>query len=170
MELTVDVQGKLIPNIVTLIVQLCSTGVIIWFAAKYLWKPARKYLEDKAALTQKPLDDALEKQKEAEIANAQAKDNLEKAAKKAEELIKNGEVQGKKLKDELVSEAQKQASQMLSNANKEIEAQKIKMRNDVQSEIVSVALAATEKIIKDNANAQKNKEAIEDFIKDVNNG
>ena len=41
----VDVAGKLFPNITTLIVQLLSTGVLLFFFKKYLWLPVQKYFQ-----------------------------------------------------------------------------------------------------------------------------
>ena len=170
MTLNVDVQGKLIPNIVTMIIQLCSTGVLLFFVHKFLWKPARKYLAKKAELTQKPLDDALAKQQQAELANNQAQEKLHDAAKQAENIVNQGQSEGKKVKADLINQGQVEAKRILDNANKEIVEEKQKMRQDVQKEIVDVALAASEKLLKQQASSEKNKPAIEDFVKDVNNG
>ena len=59
-NITFDVAEKLFPNILTVIVQLCSTGVIFFVAYKFLWNPAREFLAAKAELTQKELNEAKE--------------------------------------------------------------------------------------------------------------
>ena len=58
MNITFDVAEKLFPNIFTVIIQLCSTGVIFIVAYKFLWNPAREFLAAKAELTQKELNEA----------------------------------------------------------------------------------------------------------------
>ena len=50
MELNLDIQGQLLPNIATVIVQLLATLVLFVVAKKLLWKPAKKYLDNKGAL------------------------------------------------------------------------------------------------------------------------
>ena len=42
-----DVAGKLFPNITTLIIQLCSTGVLLLVFKKFLWKNVKEYFAEK---------------------------------------------------------------------------------------------------------------------------
>ena len=42
--LNVDIIGKLIPNPITLLVQLCSTAVLFFLAKKFLWKSVLNWM------------------------------------------------------------------------------------------------------------------------------
>ena len=89
MDITFDVAEQLFPNIATMIVQLCSTGVIFLVAYKFLFNPVRDFLASKSELTNKELEDA-------KLANEEAKKNVEETRKQlkeasyqAKEIIEN---------------------------------------------------------------------------------
>ena len=48
MSISFDVAGQLFPNLTTMIVQWLSTGVLLFFVVKYLWKPARDFINKRA--------------------------------------------------------------------------------------------------------------------------
>ena len=69
----IQVVEQLFPNILTIVTQLCATGVLLYFAKKFLWAPGREMLAKRQELMQSRLTDA-EKLKEAaaeEKANAE---------------------------------------------------------------------------------------------------
>ena len=41
----VDITGQLIPNLLTVLVQLCSTLVLFLLAKKFLWKSVKNWLD-----------------------------------------------------------------------------------------------------------------------------
>ncbi len=170
MELNLDIQGQLLPNIATVIVQLLATLVLFLFAKKFLWKPAKKYFADKAALIQKPLEDAIEREKAAQIANEEADQRLNDAALKAKAMIESGQREGQKVKDDLIEEGQKQVDRMIENAHAQIENEKAKMETEMHDQIVDVAMEAAKKLMKETATGDAHKQLIEDFVRDVSNG
>lgn len=44
----VDITGQLIPNLLTVLVQLCSTLVLFLLAKKFLWKSVKNWLDARA--------------------------------------------------------------------------------------------------------------------------
>jgi len=170
MNIDVDIQGELLPNWFTILVQLLSTAVLVFFFYKFLWKPVRKYLADKSALTQKPLEDALEKERQAELANNEAKEKLAAAAKKSESLVESGRKEGEKIKNDLVNEGQEKVRQMMENATAQIASDREKMEEEVKSDMVDVALLAAGKLAIEKSDEEGNRKMIEGFLKDLEDG
>ena len=54
----VDVAGKLFPNIATLIIQLCSTGVLLLVFKKFLWVPMQEYFAKRANFIESQINEA----------------------------------------------------------------------------------------------------------------
>ena len=54
----IDIAGKLFPNITTLIVQLCSTGVMLFVFKKYLWAPVQAYFAKRADFIETQINEA----------------------------------------------------------------------------------------------------------------
>ena len=164
MNITFDVAEKLFPNILTVIVQLCSTGVIFFVAYKFLWNPAREFLAAKADLTQKELDEAKAANEEAQRQMRNAKQQLSEASFKAKDIVEKGKDEGKIVKESIIRDGRAQADLMLKNAREQIAFEQDKMRQNIQKEIVDVALLATEKLMKEQADEVKNRESVVAFV------
>lgn len=167
--LDLDIAGKLFPNALTLIVQLCATGVLFLGMKKLLWKPMQDYLAKRADVA----DAAL---REAHEANILARENqkksdqlLSEAANEAKQIIESGKLEGKRLKEQLLAEAKNDADNKLTSALREIAHQKAQMRDEIESEIVDVALLAASKLIEGKVDEVEDRKQIQHFIKDVRN-
>ena len=164
LNITFDVAEKLFPNVLTVIVQLCSTGIIFLVAYKFLWNPVREFIAAKADLTQKELDDAKAANAEAQRQMRNAKQQLSEASFKAKEIVEKGKDEGKVVKESISRDGRQQADLMLKNAREQIAFEQDKMRQNIQKEIVDVALLATEKLMKEQADEEKNRESVVAFV------
>ena len=164
MNITFDVAEKLFPNIFTVIIQLCSTGVIFFVAYKFLWNPAREFLAAKAELTQKELNEAKAANEEAQRQMRNAKQQLSEASFKAKDIVEKSKDEGKIVKESIIRDGRAQADLMLKNAREQIAFEQDKMRQNIQKEIVDVALLATEKLMKEQADEEKNRESVVAFV------
>jgi F-type H+-transporting ATPase subunit b len=167
--LDLDIAGKLFPDPLTMLVQLCATGILFWGFKKWLWKPMQEYLKKRADVADAALKDA-------HVANSVARANqmksdllLSEAAKEAKQIIENGKLEGKRLKDHLLADAKNEADNKLTSALREIAHQKSQMRDEIESEIVDVALLAASKLLEGKVDEVEDRKQIQHFIKDVRN-
>jgi F-type H+-transporting ATPase subunit b len=170
MHITLDVLNQLIPNILTVVTQLCATAVLFILLKKLAWKPVHKILAARSDFEQKQLDDAHKLKEETEKAAAQTKADNEAAALQAHAYIEEGRVEGTKVKDQLIAEGKLQAKMAMDKALLDIDAQKQKMRTDMYKDIVDVAMEASAKVLKQKTTdegAEGQKQAVEDFVKEV---
>lgn len=169
MGLELDIAGKLFPNIITMAVQLLATGVLFLGFKKLLWKPMQTYLQKRADVADQALRDAYEAKLLAEERQKDAEALLGKAAMDAKEIIESGKQEGKRVKDLLLAEAKNDADNKLSSALREIAHQKTQMREEIESEIIDVALLAASKLIEGKVDETEDRRQIQHFIKDVRN-
>ncbi|MCF0110402.1 MAG: F0F1 ATP synthase subunit B [Erysipelotrichaceae bacterium] len=167
MEITVDVAGKLFPNIWTLLVQLASTGVLFAVIVKFLWNPGREFIAKKAELTQQELTDARKLKAEAEKDRKEAKLQLSKAGNQAKDIVERGKEEGKIIKEAIIRDGREEADRMLRSAREEISYEEMKMRNNIQKEIVDVAMMATEKLLTGQTDEETNRASIEFMVKEM---
>ena len=140
----VDVAGKLFPNIATLIIQLCSTGVLLLVFKKFLWVPMQEYFAKRANFIESQINEA--------------KEMNEKA--KSDAL---------KVRDDIVEKAKAEATAKIDQAQREIEAEKQQAKEEMKEEMVNVAIEIASKIVAKDMNTTKNQEMVEDFVKKVVN-
>ncbi|MGN1404939.1 MAG: F0F1 ATP synthase subunit B [Erysipelotrichaceae bacterium] len=162
-----DVQGSLMPNLYTMIVQLCATLIIFLCIKKWLWKPVKNILAKRADAMQASLDSAFEQNEEARVNLEASKKELNDAKESSREIIDAARQEAVNLKNEIVSDAKRQAQAKLDQADEKIAKAKADAQSDLHDEMVSVAMAAVSKLLDEKATTKDDEEAIDKYIKEV---
>ena len=169
MKIETDILGQLIPNPLTMIVQLCATAVLVFLMYKLAYKPIKKILDTRSEYEQSRLSDADKLKKEYEDLHAQAENEINDAKAKAKKIISDAQDEGNRLKNNLIDEGKNKSQQIIDDAQNNIALQKNKMLDEMHGEIVDVALSAAEKILQSKLDSKEDKESINEFIKEVTN-
>lgn len=162
-----DVQGSLMPNLYTMIVQLCATLIIFLCIKKWLWKPVKNILAKRADAMQASLDSAFEQNEEARVNLEASRKELNDAKESSREIIDAARQEAVNLKNEIVSDAKRQAQTKLDQADEKIARAKADAQSDLHDEMVSVAMAAVSKLLDEKATSKDDEEAIDKYIKEV---
>ncbi len=164
--MTFDIQGVLFPNVITMLVQLCSTLVLFLLCKKLLWKPAREILAKRREKMNENLESSERLKSLASDELTKAKQELEHARNKSGEIVESARKEANSLKDEIVAKANQEATSRLQMADQEIEQRKLDAKNQIHDEMVDVALAAVSKLLDEKSTSEDDKKAIEKFIGD----
>ena len=159
--------GRLFPDPLTMLVQLLATGVLFLLFKKYLWVPVTNYLQKRADLSQQAIADAQLARQEAMELRDNAKKQLQEAAIQAQKIYDRFENEGKRVKETILSDAQKQFQQKIEQAHIQIENLHKEMESDIRHEIVEVALLASEKLINQKLDQEKDRANIDEFIREL---
>ena len=162
-----DVQGSLMPNLYTMIVQLCATLIIFLCIKKWLWKPVKNILAKRADAMQASLDSAFEQNEEARVNLEASRKELNDAKESSREIIDAARQEAVNLKNEIVSDAKRQAQAKLDQADEKIARAKADAQSDLHDEMVSVAMAAVSKLLDEKATSKDDEEALDKYIKEV---
>ncbi len=168
-EITTDILGNLLPNIITVLTQLAATGILCFLMYKLAWKPVKQILDQRSTYEQKRLTEAENLRIENEKLNAEAKAKIDEAAETAQTIVNNAQAEGNRLKDNLIEEGKQKSQQLVADAQYNMTLQKNKMLEDMHEEIVNVAISAAEKMLQAKLDSEADKESIEGFIKEVTN-
>ena len=151
-----DIAAKLFPNPTTMIVQLCSTAIMLLLFKKYLWNYVLEFFQKRADLIEGNINDAKAK-------NEKASEYLQ------ESEIDQAKEDAVKAKSKIMDEANKQAQEKIEQARHEIESEKLAAQDEMKKEIVDVAVEVATKVIDQNMNTEANKALVDDFVKQVIN-
>lgn len=165
--MNVDVQGALFPNILTMLTQLLSTLIIFLAVKKFLWKPVKNILAKRSEKMQESLDSAFAQNNEASKHLEDAKKELEEAKASSKEIVDSARIEATNLKNEIVSNAKKEAQHKLDEADKKIELREKEVKEELKEEMVSVAMAAVNKLMEEKASSEDDRKALEKFIKEA---
>lgn len=163
----IDVYNQLVPNPLTMAVQLLSTFVLFMIAYKLLWPATQKYLAGRADKMQADLDES-EQAKQAAIEDRRkAMEELNEASQKSEEIVSAAVRQAKDEKDAILAQADREAVAARKKAHEQIEAERAAMYESMKKEMVEIALSAAGKLIGENSAEAVDREAIDAFVKEA---
>ena len=163
----IDVLGQLIPNPVTMLVQLCSTLILFLLMKKFLWSSVKNFLDVRSEKMQSDLAVSEQAKQDALKDRQKAQEQLSEASKKSEDIVTAAVRQAKQEKDVILAQADKEAAITKKKAQEQIEAERLAMYDDMKKEMVEVALAAAGKLIGENSAAEYDREAISAFVKEA---
>lgn len=165
--ISVDIVEQLIPNPITMLVQLCSTLVLFLVARKFLWASVKNYLQKRSDKMQEDLIQSENARQAAETDRQAAAEQLTQAGAKSEQIIEAAVKEAKAEKDTIIAQANREAESVRKKAEEQIEAQREQMYQSLQKDIVDIAITAAGKIIKDHDGESLDHDAVDAFVKEV---
>ena len=140
--------------------------LVVFFVA---YKPVRKMLTKRADYVENTIRNS-EKAKAEALKNVTASEETLIASKKeAAEIVANAKVVAENNKQEVIEQTQLEVNKMKAQAEEDIARSKEEAKEQVKKEMISVALTASEEVLKREINEKDNARVVEDFIKDLDN-
>jgi F-type H+-transporting ATPase subunit b len=163
----VDIIGKLVPNPLSMVVQLCSTLVLFLLVKKFLWVSVQNFFNTREEKMQADLA-AGEQAKSEAVANLEkAAEQLKTASAKSQEIVDAAVKEAKDQKTVILAQASKEADAERKKAHEQIEAERNAMYNSVKDEMVNVAMDAAGKLIGEKNGEELDRKAIAEFVKEA---
>ena len=163
----IDVYNQLMPNPLTMAVQLLSTLVIFLVVRHYLWASIKDYLARRSDKMQEDLDASEKARAEALADRDVASQQLKDAAVRSEEIVNAAVKEAKTQKDTILAEAGKEADALRKKAHDDIEAERREMYGSMKKEMIEVAMAAAEKLLEDQDGVSLDRQAVDAFVKEA---
>ena len=167
-EVIKTIQQKLVPNLLSFVVQFLSFLVLILVVFILAYKPVKKILKKRADYIENEIKEARESNLEAQKSVDEAKEMVASSKLQASEIIARAEKQGQERYDMMLVSANNEIIEMKKEAEKDIERAKEEAIQDIRNEMVNVALSASEEILKREVDSKDNKRLAEDFINRLN--
>ena len=163
----IDIVEQLIPNPMTMLVQLCSTLVLFLLKKKFLWKSVKNFLDVRADKMQSDLAESEQAKQDALTDRQKALEELQGASARGEKIVEAAVKQAKDEKESILLEAGKQADALRKKAQEQIESDRQQMYDGMSKEMVEVAMSAVEKLVGSKDTSDMDRKAIEEFVKDA---
>lgn len=159
---------KLVPNLISLVVQLIALILLILLVMKVAYKPVKEYMNKRKNYIEETINKTNENNAISERNMKQSEEAILASKKQASEIILNAEQLVKNRHEELIKSTEKEIERMKKDADEDIRRSKEEALEDIHKEMVSIALDASKEILKREVNEKDNTRLVEDFIKDNN--
>ena len=131
----------------TLIGQLLTFVVFVWFTMKYVWTPITGALEERRKSIADGLAAGERGQHEQELAKERAKQVLHDAKGQASDILAQAQKRAAEIVDEAKTNARQEGDRILTAARSEIEQETNRAREQLRSEVAALTLAGAEKVL-----------------------
>lgn len=151
----------------TLIGQLLSFVVFVWFTMKYIWTPIMGALDTRRKGIADGLAAAERGQHEQELAEARAKDVLHGAKSQAAEIVSQAQKRAAEIVDEAKGDAREEGERLVTAAKAEIEQESNRAREHLREKVAELAIIGAEKILMKEINAESHKDIVESLAQQI---
>ncbi len=147
-----------------LLAQIVNFLILLFLLKKFLYKPLINSMNKRREKIMEGLDKAKKGEEEFKKIEEIKERELAKIQKEAEALIQKAKEIGDKKQQEILAEAEEKTKNIIEDAKGRIEIEKEKMLKEVHREIANLVVNATEKILKEQLDEEKEKKMASDVI------
>lgn len=151
----------------TFIAMICNLFIQIYLIKRFLFKPINKILEERKALANAEIDNAVKEKTEALAMKSEYEKNMADAKNKANEILISAQKTASVQSEEMLREASEQALAIKAKAESDIAQEKRKAVNEIKDEIGGMAMEIAGKVIEREIKEDDHKKLIDDFIVNV---
>ena len=146
---------------VTLIGQMGTFLVFIWFTMKFVWPPIVQALDERRTRIADGLAAADRGQKALETADAKVAERLREARQQAAQIIEQAERRGAELVEEAKETAQATGERMLVKARAELDLEISRAREALRGEVAAIALSGARQLLEKEVDASTHRELLD---------
>jgi F-type H+-transporting ATPase subunit b len=151
----------------TVIVELLTFLLMLAILARWVYPEVVRLAEARQRAIAEQLREAERAKADAETRLKEAQAQLDDARKTAQEVIDAANKSGQQARQDLKQKAEEEARRIAESARREIEAEREKAIQSVRTEVASLVVDATEKVIGETLDERKHRQLIEKAIEEV---
>jgi F-type H+-transporting ATPase subunit b len=151
----------------TLIGQMISFGVFVWFTMTYVWTPIVAALDARKTKIAEGLAAAERGHHEQELGRKRAVETMQAAKAQAAEVIGQAQRRATEVIEQAKLDARAEGDRMLVAAHAELEQETNRAREALRSKVGELAVAAAEKILQREVDASANQAIVDSFAKQI---
>ncbi|NDJ84667.1 MAG: F0F1 ATP synthase subunit B [Chloroflexi bacterium] len=147
-----------------LLMQIFNFLLIFWLLRTFLWKGLINTIDERRAEIEKGLEDARIAADARENAEKEAENIRAEARSEAQKIIAEAHSRAEESAKEVTKEAEQEAETIRAEARQQAEQEREQLLADMRSQVISLAIAAANRLIGKSLDEKKQKEIVSDFF------
>ncbi len=151
----------------TLLGQMITFALFVWFTMKFVWPPIIKAMEDRQAKIADGLAAAERGVRDLELAQHKAAEKLHEAKVHAAELLEQANKRADNIINEAKQQAQVEGQRLIVTAQSEIERAKQQAQDEVRKHVANLAVSGVERLLGRHLDAAMQSELLDKFVTEI---
>jgi F-type H+-transporting ATPase subunit b len=144
----------------TLIGQMITFALLVWFTMKYIWPPLFSSLEERKKKISDGLAAAERGQEAVILAEKKAEDVIKQAKDQSSEIVNLAQKRANEIVEESKMTAKQEGERLILSAKAQIEQEMQQAREGLRQEVVNLALVAAQQILSAEIDKSKHQEIL----------
>jgi len=151
----------------TLIGQVVTFAILVWFINRFLWGPLTQMMEDRKKRIADGLAAAERGKHEQELAEKRATEVIHEAKEQAAEIIAQAQRRGNEIVEEAKTQARAEGDRLKAAAQADIEQEVTRAREQLRGQVVSLSVAGAAKVLQREIDAKAQEELLDDLVAQI---
>jgi F-type H+-transporting ATPase subunit b len=151
----------------TLLGELIAFVFFVWFCMKYVWPPIIGAIEERQQKIADGLAASERGEKDLELAQAKATDQLKEAKTQAADIIEQAKKRGSVIVDEETQRGHSEREKIIAQGYSEIEAERNRTKEELRKQVAALAIAGAEKILEREIDAAAQSDIVEKLVAEL---
>lgn len=144
----------------TIIGQLITFWILIWFVMKYVWGPITSMMDARSKRIADGLAAGERGKHELELASKRGAEALHEAKQKASEIIAQADKRATQIIEEAKTAAKAEGDRLIAGAKAEIDQEVFRAKEALRQQVADLAMAGAEKILRREIDAKAHSELL----------
>lgn len=150
-----------------LVTNILAFLIFLWVLRRFAWGPLMSMLDSRREKIQADYDSASEKLGEAEQLHRDYEAKLAEIKSLERERVQEAVKRGEQIAHRLEDDARQKAGDFLTKAEGDLAREVNAAQLELRGQVVDMALAAAEKLVKQKLDDQQHRQLVESFIQDL---
>lgn len=151
----------------TLVGQLITFALLVWFTMKYVWPPITKAMTEREKQIAAGLEASDRSQRELEEAKQKALNIIRDAKLDASQVVDQAHKRSVQIIEEAKENARVESKRIVEHAQDQIALEVSQTKEALRKQLASLAVAGAEKILKRNLDASANAALLDEFAAEI---
>lgn len=144
----------------TLIGQMITFALLVWFTMKYIWPPLFNSLEERKKKISEGLAAADKSQEDLKLAEKKAKSIIKEAKDQSSEIVNLAQKRANEIVEESKDNANKEAERRIQAAKAQIDQEIEQTKEALRKEVAALAVSAAQQILGAEVDQKKHQDII----------
>lgn len=151
----------------TIIGQSIAFFIFVWFCMKYVFPPVNAILDERQKKIADGLEAADRAQRDLNLAQNRAADELREAKVKSAEIIELANKRANQIVDDAKEKAREEGLRLINGAKAEIDMEIQRAREVLRGQVAAIAIAGAEKILETSIDQAANEELVKKLASEL---
>jgi F-type H+-transporting ATPase subunit b len=152
---------------VTLIVQIFTFALLVWFIMRFLWEPLTGLMQEREKRIADGLAAGEKGRHDLELAEKRAQEMLRGAKQQASDIISHAERRAAEIIDAAKGDAKTEAERVIIAARSEIDQERNRAREELRHAVGELVVAAASRILEKEVDAKAHARLLDNAVKQL---